>query len=51
VWKHIAVANMSNNRAMDTHKILYILALDILEPFGSVSHVQFGNNQSILGFH
>jgi hypothetical protein len=37
--EHIAVANMVINRAMTTRKVLYMLALDMLDAFGSVSHV------------
>jgi hypothetical protein len=49
--EHIAGANMSINRAMTTRKVLYMLALDMRDAFGSVSHVQLGNNLSKLGLH
>jgi hypothetical protein len=38
--EHIAVANMAICRAMSSRKILYLLALDMHDSFGSVSHVQ-----------
>jgi hypothetical protein len=44
--EHIAVANMAINRAVTTRKVLYMLALDMRDAFGSVSHVQLRNNLS-----
>jgi hypothetical protein len=49
--EHIAVANMAINRAMTTHQTLFMLALDMRDAFGSVSHVQLRNNLSQLGLH
>jgi hypothetical protein len=37
--EHIAVANMAINRAMTARKVVYMLALNIRDAFGSVSHV------------
>jgi hypothetical protein len=49
--EHISLANMAINRAMTEHRILYILALDMRDAFGSVSHMQLKNNLSSLGLH
>jgi hypothetical protein len=38
--EHIAIANMTINLAMTTQKVLYVLALDMGDAFGSISHVQ-----------
>jgi hypothetical protein len=38
--EHIAVANMAINSSMTTHQTLFILALDMCDAFGSISHVQ-----------
>jgi hypothetical protein len=42
---------MAINRAMTERRILYILALDRRDAFGSVSHMQLKNNLSSLGLH
>jgi hypothetical protein len=42
--EHIAVANIAINRTIITEKILYMMALDMKNAFGSVSHKQFENN-------
>jgi hypothetical protein len=47
--EHIAVANMAINRAMTTGKILYMMALDMKDAFGSVSHKQLENNLYHIG--
>jgi hypothetical protein len=47
--EHISLANMAINRAMAERRTLYILALDMRDAFGSVSHSQFGNNLHNLG--
>jgi hypothetical protein len=49
--EHIAIANKAINRAMTTPKVLYMMVLDMCDAFGSVSHVQLGNNLSKLGLH
>jgi hypothetical protein len=49
--EHIAVANMAINRVMTTRKVLYMLALDMRDALGSVSHVRLRNNLSKLGLH
>jgi hypothetical protein len=38
--EHISLANMAINRAITERRILYILALDMRDAFGSVSHMQ-----------
>jgi hypothetical protein len=48
--EHISVANMAINSAITTGTVLYMLALDMKDDFGSVSHNQLrsnlqGNNQ------
>jgi hypothetical protein len=44
--EHIAVANMIIYRAITTHETLFMLALDMPDSFGSVSHIQLKNNLS-----
>jgi hypothetical protein len=45
----VAMANMAINRAMTTGNILYMMALDMKDAFGSVSHKQLNNNLKSLG--
>jgi hypothetical protein len=47
--EHVAMANMAINRAMTTGNILYMMALDMKDAFGSVSHKQLNNNLKSLG--
>jgi hypothetical protein len=47
--EHIAVANIAINRAMTTGKILDMMALDMKDPFGSVSHKYLENNLDYIG--
>jgi hypothetical protein len=47
--EHVAMANMAINRAMTTGNILYMMALDMKDSFGSVSHKQLNNNLKSLG--
>jgi hypothetical protein len=47
--EHISLANMAINRAMTERRTLYILALDMRDAFGSVSHSQLPNNLHNLG--
>jgi hypothetical protein len=49
--EHISLANLVINRAMTEPRILYILALDMRDAFGSVSHMQLKNNLSSLGLY
>jgi hypothetical protein len=42
---------MAINRVMTTRQTLFMLALDLRDAFGSVSHVQLRNNLSQLGLH
>jgi hypothetical protein len=44
--EHISLANMPIIRALTEHRILYFLALDMRDAFGSVSHMQLKNNLS-----
>jgi hypothetical protein len=47
--EHISLFNMAINRAMTERRTLYILALDMRDAFGSVSHSQLHNNLHNLG--
>jgi hypothetical protein len=47
--EHVAIANMSIYRGMTTGKILYLMALDMKDAFGSISHMQLRNNLKSLG--
>jgi hypothetical protein len=47
--EHVAMANMAINRAMTSGNILYMMALDMKDAFGSVSHKQLNNNLKSLG--
>jgi hypothetical protein len=47
--EHVAIANMAINRAMTSGNILYMMALDMKDAFGSVSHKQLNNNLKSLG--
>jgi hypothetical protein len=47
--EHVAIVNMAINRAMTTGNILYMMALDMKDAFGSVLHMQLRNNLKSLG--
>jgi energy-converting hydrogenase Eha subunit C len=47
--EQIAIANMAINPAMTSRNILYMMALDMRDEFGSVSHKQLENNFRHIG--
>jgi hypothetical protein len=49
--KYITIANIAINPTMTTHKVLYMLALNMRDAFGPVSHVRLRNNLSQMEFH
>jgi ribosomal protein S8E len=45
--EHMAIAKMAINRAMTTGKTLWMMALDMKDANGSVSHKQLGKMRKI----